>query len=264
MLYALSYLVLGAVVGLFAGMLGIGGGVIIIVGLLEIFKQLHFGQTHIMHMALGTSMACILFGSLSSLRAHQSLGSVDWLIVRRLTPGILVGGFLATFAAAQVSSPVLKIIFVAFMLYTATQMLINARPKPHRNLPGKLGMLVAGNVIGAISSLVGIGGAAITIPFMTWCNVHMHRAIGTAAALGFPVSLFGSVGYIINGWGAPGRPEWSLGFVYLPACIGIALTSTLTAPFGARLGQRLPVPMLKKIFACLLFVLAAKLVSGLL
>lgn len=264
MLYALSYLVLGAVVGLFAGLLGIGGGVIIIVGLLEVFKHLHFGQTHIMHMALGTSMACILFGSLSSLRAHQSLGSVDWLIVRRLTPGILIGGFVATFAAAQISSLALKIIFVVFMVYTATQMLINAKPKPHRNLPGKLGMLVAGNVIGAISSLVGIGGAAITIPFMTWCNVHMHRAIGTAAALGFPVSLFGSLGYIVNGWDAPGRPEWSLGFVYLPACIGIALTSTLTAPFGARLSQRLPVPLLKKIFACLLFVLATKLVSGLL
>ena len=112
--------------------------------------------------------------------------------------------------------------------------------------------------------MVGIGGAAITIPFMTWCNVHMHRAIGTAAALGFPVSLFGSLGYIVNGWDAPGRPEWSLGFVYLPACIGIALISTLTAPFGARLSQRLPVPLLKKIFACLLFVLATKLVSGLL
>jgi uncharacterized protein len=262
-LYVVAYLALGAVVGLFAGLLGIGGGVIIIVGLLEIFKHLHFGQTHIMHMALGTSMACILFGSLSSLRAHQSLGSVDWSIVKRLTPGILVGGFLATFAAAQVSSSVLKIIFVVFMAYTASQMLLNTKPKPNRNLPGKLGMLVAGNFIGAISSLVGVGGAAITIPFMTWCNVHMYRAIGTAAALGFPVSLFGTLGYIVNGWNAPGRPDWSLGFVYLPACIGIALTSMLTAPFGARLSQRLPVPMLKKIFAGLLVVLATKIVSTL-
>ena len=263
MLYVVAYLALGAVVGLFAGLLGIGGGVIIIVGLLEIFKHLHFGQTHIMHMALGTSMACILFGSLSSLRAHQALGSVDWSIVRRLTPGILVGGFLATFAAAQVSSSVLKIIFVVFMAYTASQMLLNAKPKPNRNLPGSLGMLVAGNFIGAISSLVGVGGAAVTIPFMTWCNVHMYRAIGTAAALGFPVSLFGTLGYIVNGWNAPGRPDWSLGFVYLPACIGIAFTSMLTAPFGARLSQRLPVPMLKKIFAGLLVVLATKIVSTL-
>ncbi|MEO5861749.1 MAG: sulfite exporter TauE/SafE family protein [Burkholderiales bacterium] len=263
MLYGLAYLALGAVVGLFAGLLGIGGGVIIIVGLLEIFKHLHFGQAHIMHMALGTSMACILFGSLSSLLAHRSLGSVDWFIVRRLTPGILTGGFLATFAVAQVSSVVLKVCFVIFMVYTATQMLFNAKPKPHRNLPGRVGMLVAGNVIGAISSLVGVGGAAIAIPFMTWCNVQMHRAIGTAAALGFPVSLFGSLGYIVNGWDATGRPDWSLGFVYLPACFGIAVTSTLTAPFGARLSQRLPVPTLKQIFACLLFVLATKLVSSL-
>lgn len=263
MLYALSYLALGAVVGLFAGLLGIGGGVIIIVGLLEVFKHLNFGQTHIMHMALGTSMACILFGSLSSLRAHQTLGSVDWPIVRQLTPGILIGGFVATFAAAQVSSPVLKIIFVIFMAYTATQMLINAKPKPNRELPGRLGMLLAGNVIGGVSSLVGVGGAAITIPFMTWCNIHMHRAIGTAAALGFPVSLFGTLGYVVNGWGMPGRPDWSVGFVYLPACVGIALTSTLTAPFGARLSRRLPVAMLKRIFACLLFVLAAKLMTSL-
>lgn len=263
MLFALSYLALGAVVGIFAGLLGIGGGVIIIVGLLELFKLLHFGQTHIMHMALGTSMACILFGSLSSLRAHQSLGSVDWLVVRQLTPGILIGGFLATFAAAQVSSAVLKLIFVIFMVYTATQMLVNTKPKPHRNLPGVLGMLVAGNVIGAVSSLVGVGGAAITIPFMIWCNVHMHRAIGTAAAVGFPVSLFGTLGYIVNGWDAPGRPEWSLGFVYLPACVGIAITSMLAAPFGARLGRRLPVATLKKIFVGLLFLLATKLVTSL-
>jgi uncharacterized protein len=263
-LYALSYLALGAVVGLLAGLLGIGGGVIIIVGLLEVFKHLNFGQAHIMHMALGTSMASILFGSLSSLRAHQSLGSVDWTIVRGLTPGILIGGFLATFAAAQVSSAVLKVIFALFMTYTAVQMLVNAKPKPNRELPRGPGMFVAGNVVGAISSLVGVGGAAITIPFMTWCNVHMHRAIGTAAALGFPVSLFGTLGYIANGWNIPGRPEWSLGFVYLPACLGIVLTSTLTAPFGARLSRKLPVAMLKKIFACLLFVLAAKLGSGLL
>ena len=261
MTYLPAYLLLGAVVGLFAGLLGIGGGVIIIVGLLEIFKRLNFPETHMMHLALGTSMASILFGSISSLRAHQQLANVDWAIVRGMTPGILVGGFLATFAAAQAPSSVLKIIFAVFMLYTATQMFINAKPKPNRELPGRGGSAIAGTVIGAISSLIGVGGAAVSIPFMTWCNVTMHRAIGTAAAIGFPVALFGAIGYIVNGWYVPGLPENSLGFVYLPACIAIVIPSIFIAPFGARLSHKLPVATLKKIFGGLLLVLTAKILS---
>ena len=261
--YLPAYLALGAVVGLFAGLLGIGGGVIIIVGLLEIFKLLHFSETHVMHLALGTSMASILFGSISSFRAHQQLASVDWSIVRRLTPGILAGGFLATFVAARTPSSVLKVTFAVFMLYTASQMFINAKPKPNRELPRGGGMLVAGTLIGAISSLIGVGGAAVSIPFMTWCNVTMHRAIGTAAAIGFPVALFGTIGYIVNGWHIPGLPEFSLGFVYLPACLAIVIPSAVVAPFGARLSHRLPVATLKKIFGCLLLLLALKIVSSL-
>jgi uncharacterized protein len=260
--YLPAYLALGAIVGLFAGLLGIGGGVIIIVGLLEIFKHLNFPETHLMHMALGTSMASILFGSISSLRAHEQLASVNWSIVRALTPGILVGGFLATFAAAQAPSSLLKLIFAVFMLYTASQMFLNAKPKPNRDLPGRLGMLIAGAAIGAISSLIGVGGAAVSIPFMTWCNVTMHRAIGTAAAIGFPIALFGTLGYIVNGWHMPGLPENSLGFVYLPACIAIVIPSALIAPFGARLSHKLPVATLKKIFGCLLLVLTVKMLSS--
>lgn len=257
-----AYLALGAIVGLFAGLLGIGGGVIIIVGLLEIFKYLNFTESHLMHMALGTSMASILFGSISSLRAHQQLESVDWSIVKGMVPGILVGGFFATFAAARAPSSVLKIIFAVFMLYTASQMFMNVKPKPNRDLPGNGGLLVAGGLIGAISSLIGVGGAAVSIPFMTWCNVTMHRAIGTAAAIGFPVALFGTIGYIVNGWHVPGLPDYSLGFVYLPACVAIAIPSALVAPFGARLSHKLPVATLKKIFGCLLLLLAGKVISS--
>ncbi len=257
-----AYLALGAIVGLFAGLLGIGGGVIIIVGLLEIFKHLNFPESHLMHMALGTSMASILFGSISSLRAHQQLESVDWSIVKGMAPGILVGGFLATFAAARAPSSVLKIIFAVFMLYTAAQMFMNVKPKRHRELPGGGGMLAAGTLIGAISSLIGVGGAAVSIPFMTWCNVTMHRAIGTAAAIGFPVALFGTIGYIVNGWHIPGLPDHSLGFVYLPACIAIVIPSALVAPYGARLSHKLPVATLKKIFGCLLLLLAGKIISS--
>ena len=263
MLVWLSYLALGAVVGLLAGLLGIGGGVVIIVGLLEIFKPLHFPAEHMMHLALGTAMAAILFGSVSSLRAHHAHGAVDWKIVRDFTPGIIIGGFLATFVAARTSTFSLKIIFVIFQFYTALQMFLNAKPKANRELPGPLGMFAAGNVIGIISSLVGIGGAAVSIPFMTWCNIKMHRAIGTGAAIGFPVALFGTLGYIVNGWHKPGLPEWSLGFVYVPACLGVAAMSMVVAPYGARLSHRLPVATLKKVFACLLFVLGAKVLSTL-
>lgn len=257
MSYWPHYLLLGAVVGFLAGLLGIGGGIIIISFLLILFAQQGFLASQVMHLALGTSMACILFGSLSSLRAHHGHGAVNWSIVRRLTPGILVGGFLATFVAARLSSTPLKVIFVTFQFYMAINMFRSVKPKPSRQLPGTLGMTVAGTAIGALSSLVGIGGAAISIPFMTWCNVKMHDAIGTSAAIGFPVALFGTLGFIVNGWHIDGLPAGSLGFVYLPAMVVLSAASMLAAPFGAKVSHRLPVPTLKRVFGILLVSLGS-------
>jgi uncharacterized protein len=262
MSFWLAYLALGAAVGFIAGLLGIGGGAIIIAFLLAILAPLNFPSTHLMHVALGTSLACILFGSASSLRAHHGHGAVNWKIVRALTPGILVGGFLATFIAARLSGSTLKLIFAAFLFYAAANLFLNLRPAATRELPGRLGMSIAGATIGAISSLVGIGGAAMSIPFMTWCNVNLRTAIGTSAAIGFPVALFGTLGFIINGWHVEGMPKWSLGFVYLPALLGVSVTSIATAPLGAKLAHRLPVATLQKTFGVVLATFGSWMLYG--
>jgi uncharacterized membrane protein YfcA len=255
----LFYLLTGIFAGFLAGLLGVGGGLVIVPVLTFIFTAQHFPASHILHLALGTSLASILFTSVSSLRAHHAHGAVNWQLVRGVTPGILAGTFLGTVLAAQLSSNFLKGFFVMFVYYVATQMLLNIKPKPTRQLPGWGGMFGAGGIIGGVSSLVGIGGGTLSVPFMTWCNIKMHQAIGTSAAIGFPIALAGAVGYIVNGLGTAGLPEYSLGFVYLPALAGLVLASVLTAPLGARLAHRLPVPQLKKIFAALLYVLGTRM-----
>jgi uncharacterized membrane protein YfcA len=259
----LLYLLTGIFAGFLAGLLGVGGGLVIVPVLTFIFTAQHFPASHILHIALGTSLASILFTSMSSLRAHHAHGAVSWQVVRGITPGILAGTLLGTVLAAQLSSNFLKGFFVLFVYYVAAQMLLNIKPRPSRQLPGWGGMFGAGGVIGGISSLVGIGGGTLSVPFMTWCNVKMHQAIGTSAAIGFPIAAAGAVGYVLNGLGANGLPEYSLGFIYLPALAGLVLASVLTAPLGARLAHRLPVPQLKKVFAALLIVLGTRMLVSL-
>ncbi|MEW5943489.1 MAG: sulfite exporter TauE/SafE family protein [Pseudomonadota bacterium] len=259
----LLYLAVGVVAGFLAGLLGVGGGLVIVPALAFIFAAQHFAPAYILHLALGTSLASILFTSVSSLRAHHAHGAVDWSIVRRTAPGIVAGTLAGTLIAAKLSTGFLKMFFVVFVYYVATQMLLNIKPKPSRQLPGRAGMFAAGGVIGSVSSLVGIGGGTLSVPFMTWCNVKLHRAIGTSAAIGFPIAAAGAAGYILSGLSAGMLPEYSLGFLYLPALVGLVAASILTAPLGARLAHRLPVPKLKKIFALLLYVIGTRMLLGL-
>jgi uncharacterized membrane protein YfcA len=255
----LAYSILGAAAGFLAGLLGVGGGLIIVPVLTFIFTGLHFPATHVVHLALGTSLATILFTSISSLRAHHAHGAVNWRIWRGITPGIVTGTLAGSVLAAWLSSAFLKGFFVVFLFYVGTQMLLDIRPKASRELPGPLGLFLAGNVIGAVSSLVGIGGGTLSVPFMTWCNVKLHEAIGTSAAIGLPIAAAGAVGYGVNGLSVTGLPAGSLGFVYLPALAAIALVSVLTAPLGAKLAHRLPVKKLKRIFALLLYALGVRM-----
>lgn len=259
----LLYLLTGVFAGFMAGLLGVGGGLVIVPVLTFIFTAQQFPASHILHIALGTSLASILFTSISSLRAHHAHGAVNWQVVRGISAGIVVGTLLGTVLAAQLSSNFLKGFFVFFVYYVATQMLLNIKPKPSRQLPGWAGMFGAGSVIGSVSSLVGIGGGTLSVPFMTWCNIKMHQAIGTSAAIGFPIALAGAIGYIVNGLGTGGLPDYSLGFVYLPALAGLVLASVMTAPLGARAAHRLPVAQLKKIFAALLYVLGTRMLISL-
>jgi len=259
-----AFLILGAVVGFVAGLLGVGGGAIMVPVLTSLFVTLNFLPEHLLHMALATSMASIILTSIASARTHQQHQAVLWPVVRLMSTGIVLGTFGATFIASLLPTLPLAIFFSCFMAYVALQLLLNIKPKPSRGLPGALGMTATGVGIGGISALVAIGGGSLTVPFLTWCNVRVQQAIGTSAAIGLPIALSGSIGYAIAGWEQVGLPQFSLGYIYLPAVLLISAVSFFTAPLGASLAHQLPVPTLKKIFALLLLGLSAKMLHTIL
>jgi uncharacterized membrane protein YfcA len=259
----LAYLSVGAIAGVLAGLLGVGGGLVIVPLLVFCFTRLGMPPTSIMHLALGTSMASIAFTSVSSFMSHHRRGAVAWDAVRRIVPGILVGTFCGTFVASRLSTDWLKGFFCVFLAYVAVQMLLDKKPRPSRELPGTLGMFSVGGVIGLVSSLVGIGGGTLSVPFLMWCNLPGHRAIGTSAAIGFPIAIAGSLGYLVNGWQAAALPPGAVGYVYLPALLCIVSASVLTAPLGVRLAHRLPVSQLKRVFAVLLILVGVRMAFGL-
>jgi uncharacterized protein len=255
----LMYCAVGAIAGILAGLLGIGGGLVIVPMLVYVFAINHIPQELTMHLALATSMSSIMFTSVSSFMAHHRRGAVRWEVVRRIVAGILTGTFLGSCFASAMSTNFLKGFFVIFLYFIAVQLLLNKKPQGGRELPGKGGMFGVGNGIGVISSLVGIGGGSLSVPFMLWCNIPVHQAIGTSAAIGLPIAIAGTVGYIFNGWHVANLPQYSLGYVYLPALVGIAAVSVLTAPLGVKLAHSLPVDRLKRIFAVLLLIVATRM-----
>lgn len=254
-----AYLALGAFAGLVAGLFGVGGGLILVPVLLFLFDAQHFPAANSMHLALGTSMATILFTSLASARKHHQHGAVNWRIVRGIVPGILLGTALGTLSAAAISPSGLGIFFALFVYVAAAQILLDIRPRPSRQLPGIAGMSLVGTFTGWISSLVSIGGGTVIVPFLIWCNVPLRHAIGTSAAIGFPIAAGGTLGYIATGINLADLPANTLGFVYLPALLWVALASVLAAPFGAIAAHRMRTGLLRKLFAVLLLVLATKL-----
>ncbi len=258
-----AYPVIGVIVGFLAGLLGIGGGAVMVPMLLWVFTANRFPEANMMHLALATAMATILFTSVSSVRAHARRGGVDWQVVKGMLPGIVVGSVAGALLASSQESQPLAMFFGVFMLYAATNMLIEVKPKATRTLPGRAGLFAAGGVISVFSSLLAAGGAFLTVPFLAWCNVPLTRAIGTAAAVGFPLAVAASAGYVIGGLRAEGLPAWTLGYVYLPALVLVASTSMLTAPLGARLTHRLPVRRLRTVFALVLYAIAARMLWAL-
>lgn len=258
------YCLLGMAAGVLAGLLGVGGGIVIVPMLVFAFGWQHFPPESVMLLALGTSLGSIMFTSVSSALAHARHGAVDWRTVIRISPGILLGTFAGTWLAALLSRRFLQGFFVCFLAYVAVQMLRGGKPRPSRHLPGRWGMGAAGGVIGVISSLVGIGGGTLSVPFLVWHNVAMHRAIGTSAAIGFPIAVAGCLGYLINGWNVAGLPAHCLGYLYLPALFSLVLCSMLTAPLGARIAHRLPVARLRRAFAVLLIAVGGKMLLDIL
>jgi uncharacterized membrane protein YfcA len=263
-LWIAAYLALGAFAGVFAGMLGIGGGLVLVPALALMFAaQAQFPAGEILHVALGTSMASIIFTAIASIRTHHRHGAIRWDVVKTITPGILVGTGLGTLVAASVPTRPLAVFFTFFVCLVAVQMAMNLKPKATRELPGSVGIAGVGLGIGILSSLVAIGGGSLTVPFLTWCNVRIQHAIGTSAAVGLPIAIGGTAGYVFNGWGKAGLPAGSLGYVYLPALAILVAATMVTAPVGARMAHRLPVATLKRIFAGLLILLAAKMLWNL-
>ena len=261
-IYCLLYTLTGVAAGVFAGLFGLGGGVIIVPILTFLFTSQQMPEQHILHMALGTSLASILFTSLASMRAHHRRGAVHWPLVKRIAPGILIGAFAGSWMAAQISTRALKIFFVVFLFYVASRIFMHVKP-PMKKTFSSTTFFGVGAGIGAISSLVGIGGGTMSVPFLLRCNISMHHAIGTSAAIGFPIALAGAVGYWINGSRVLGLPSHTLGYIYLPALLFVSLASITTAPLGAKIAHKLPVARLKMVFACLLFMMGLKMLAGL-
>lgn len=255
-----ALLVLGAAVGFAAGLLGIGGGMLLVPFITLLLSTHGFPKELIVHVAIATSLATIMFTSISSLRAHHKHGAVLWNIVGLLAPGILIGSWVGPWIGKQMNSSMLAIVFGGFVTLSATQMLLDRKPAASRNLPNRPGMFGAGGIIGLLSGLVGAGGGFISVPFMAWCNVKIHNAVATSAALGFPIALAGTLSNIYYGMNKPGLPPGSLGFIYLPALLIISLGSVVSAPFGARTAHSLPVKSLKKMFALMLYALAAYMI----
>lgn len=254
----LALLALGSCTGFLAGLLGIGGGMIITPFLTLLLASIIPGE-HIVHVAIATSLATIMFTSLSSVRAHHKRGAVMWHVVAFIAPGILVGALMGTKLASLMSTFCLSSIFACFVGFSAYKMFSKSKPKPSRELPKTVGLFSVGGAIGCTSALVGAGGGFISVPFMVWCNVQMQKAVATSAALGFPIAAAGTLGYIWTGMGVPGLDQvpYMLGYIHLPALLSVSASSVLTAPLGAKVAHSMNTGPLKRVFACNLFILAS-------
>ncbi|RYF64223.1 MAG: sulfite exporter TauE/SafE family protein [Comamonadaceae bacterium] len=253
----LELALIGTCTGFLAGLLGIGGGMVMVPFVSMILTARGFPPELTLKMAVATSLATICFTSLSSVRAHHKRGAVLWPIAKVLAPGILVGSLVGAQVAVALPGKVMNVVFALFIAFSATQIFLDRKPRPGRTIPGPAATFGVGNVIGIVSSLVGAGGAFISVPFMLWCNVRIHQAVGTSAALGFPIALAGTLGYIWAGRGLDHGPPGAFGYLYLPGLFVISVFSMLMAPVGARTAHRMDIQPLKKVFAVVLYCLAA-------
>lgn len=246
---------LGLFAGAIAGLLGVGGGLIIVPILVALYTLQGFPPASIVQLAVGTSLATIVFTALSSLSAHHRRGAVDWGIMVQLSAGIVLGAWLGGVLAHWMGGALLAVAFGLFELAVAVQLAFGRQPAPHRTAPGRLRNAQAGVLIGALSALLGIGGGTLTVPYLVWHNVGVHRAIGTSAACGFPIALIGALGFALVGRHVADLPAGSSGYVYWPAVGAISITSVAAAPLGARLAHRLDQGRLARLFAFFLAVL---------
>ncbi len=258
MLLFAAYLLLGAVAGVLSGLFGIGGGLIIVPALIFSFGLQGVSPEVAVHLAVGTSLATIVFTSISSVRSHHQHGAVRFDLLTPMALGILVGAALGVHTALALSGTTLQVVIGCFAIAVAVQMWLALKPKPSRDVPGWPGLALAGSGIGWASAIFGIGGGTLTVPFLSWCNVRMQQAVATSAACGLPIALAGAVTNIAAGWNEPLLPAWTTGFVYWPALVGIALTSVFFARFGVRLAHKMKPEILRRTFAVLLVLVGLR------
>jgi uncharacterized membrane protein YfcA len=253
------YLVLGLAVGVIAGLFGVGGGLIIVPALVFLFERHAMSPSVIVHLAIGTSLATVVVTSISSTRAHHRRGGVQWDIFRQFVPGLVVGALLGAIVADLLRASTLRIVFGVFELLVAVQIGFNLMASPNRQLPGQPMLSAVSGTIGAVSSVVGIGGGALTVPFLVWCNVGIRYAVATSSACGLPISIAGAIGFVATGWGEAALPSGSTGYLYWPAFVGIAAASVFSAPLGAKLAHTMPVEVLRRIFAGFIAILGIRM-----
>lgn len=260
----LLYIATGIAGGLLSGMFGVGGGIVVVPILAMLFAGLHFPPAQIMQVAIGTSLATIIVNSISSSHAHHRHGNVNWTMVRRMAPGGIVGAVFATWLASRMHSDALQLLFAVFECAVALHLWRGHRQEVHAKVVRAPVLYAFGGIVGMLSSLLGIGGGTVAVPFLIYWTRNLRIAIGTAAALGLPLSVVGTLGYIAAGLKVDGLPQPSLGYVYLPALLGIAISGVIAAPLGVKLAHRLPVTTLKKLLAAVLFALGVNMGWGLL
>lgn len=257
--WILLYVVLGAFVGFMAGLLGVGGGGILVPLLASIFTYQSVSAENAVHLALGTALACMIITSAASIRAHSSRGAVAWRAVGGMAPGIILGAFLITQIAAKLNSAYIALLFSMFMALVAAQIFLDWKPKPSQSPTTFGGLIMVGVGIGSVSALAAVGGGFLTVAYLGYKNFEMKKAIGTSSAIGFPIAIAGTVGYIISGWSKTSSDPYTLGFIYVPAFLAISLGSIIAAPYGARCAHGLPEGYLKKIFAVISLILSIKM-----
>jgi len=252
------YLLAGAIAGLIAGLFGVGGGSVVVPVLVVLFEAQGFSPELLTHMAIGTSLATIVFTSMSSVLNHHRLGSVNWSVLRPMSLGIVLGAVLGVATVLQIKGEVVKQLIGGFAILVSVRMFLQSSVEATRPLPSVTVLAPVGAVVGWVSSIFGIGGGTLSVPFLSRYALPMTQVVGTAAACGLPIAIAGALTNIVLGHGVENRPEWSLGYVFLPALAGISIASVIFAKVGAKLAHRLPANMLKKLFAGALLLVGIK------
>lgn len=253
-----TYLIAGVFAGLIAGLFGVGGGLVVVPILVLAFQWQGFSPDILTHLAVGTSLATIVFTSASSLISHHQKGAVRWAILKPMSLGIILGAFLGVATVIQLNGELLKKLFGIFAVLVAIKMLVKVEFDNKKNVPGSRIFVIAGIIVAWVSSIFGIGGGTLTVPFLSRYRIQMKEVVGTSAACGFPIAIFASISNIYLGEGTQGLPEWSAGFVYLPALAGIVLTSVFFAKLGANLAHFLPGILLNRLFSVFLMLVGIK------